>query len=87
MQPRPRREAIQINVETLSKITDRFPSIDRNYTREELLDLARKCEYVVTNPEPLIDFWIITEQDFLMNYGTASRDIEHKFVPVVKVLQ
>ena len=81
-----KREAIQINGVTWQKIIDRFPQIARNYTRAETLELITKREILVTNERQWYDFMILTEQDFLQNYGTASPDIQVKFVPVVKVL-
>lgn len=77
--------AIQFNNKTLPHILERFPAIGRNYSEEELVGLAVDREYLITDPQPNFDFWIITEQDLLLNYGTVSNDVETRFVPVTQV--
>ena len=79
------RLAIQFNENTLEKIMNRFPNIMYNYTALEILELVSKQEYLVTNHARWFDFMILTEQEFLMNYGTASPVIEKTFVRVTKV--
>ena len=79
------RTAIQFNENTLEKIMNRFPSIMYNYTAPEIFELVSKQEYLVTNHERWFDFMILTEQEFLKDYGTASPVIEKTFVRVTKV--
>lgn len=79
------RFAIQFNKNTLEKIVEKYPEITDNYTTDELAELCSKQETLVTNPDKWYNFMILTEQEFLMNYGTASPDITKTFVRVIKV--
>ena len=79
------RTAIQFNENTLRQITLRYPEIVRNYTQAERLELCSKREILVTNPQLWYSFMILTEQEFLKDYGTASPVIEKTFVRVTKV--